>query len=148
MTSATAPKTIDLGGQSVQREGIAGGAITPGMLVTVNSSGEVVVHGTAGQEGARGFAVEYDLAGRGIDDDYAQGDQVVYRTPAEGSRFYGILASGQNVSRGAALTSNGDGRLKAAGDTDFVEGYAAEAVDASGGAARIRVDVHKGRGIA
>lgn len=147
MTSATTPKTVTLGGDYTQREAKANAAITPGMLVALDANGEVGPHSSAGQEGVDGVAVEYDLTGRGIDDAYADDDQVVYRVPYEGSHWYAILASGQNVARNAALTSNGDGRLKAAGNTDMVYAYAEEAVNASAAAARIKVRWLKGRGI-
>lgn len=148
MTSATTPKTVDLGGEGIQREAIANAAITPGMLVTLDASGEIGPHASAGQEGALGYAKEYDLTGRGIDDAYANGDQVIYKIPAEGSAVYAILATGENVARNAVLTSNGDGRLKAAGATDMVYAIALEAVNATSAAQRIRVLWHKARGIA
>lgn len=148
MTSATTPKTVDLGGDGLQREAIANAAITPGMLLALDANGQVGPHSNAGQEGVVGFAKEYDLTGRGIDDAYASADQVIYKIPYEGAAFYGILASGESVARGALLTSDGTGRLKAAGSTDMVYAIAQEAVNATAAAARIRAMWHKGRGIA
>jgi hypothetical protein len=40
--------TILLKGRGIRMEGPAGGSITPGHLVTVNSSGQIVVHNNAG----------------------------------------------------------------------------------------------------
>lgn len=145
MTSATTPKVVILGGHFQQREAIAAAAIIPGMLVALNASGQVTPHAEAGEIGAIGVADMYQLTGRGLDDAYAKDDQAIYQIPADGSSFNGILAAGQNVAGGAALTSNGDGRLKAAAAGDFVYGYARDAVNASAAAARVRVLSAKGR---
>lgn len=147
MTSATEPKTISLGGNTKQREAIAGGAITPGMLLALNSSAQVIAHNLSGQEGVVGYAVEYDLTGRGISDAYAQGDQVIYRPLEDGDVFYGIVVDGQDISVGEALASDGTGKLKSAAATDMVYGYALDAVSPSGSDARCRVQVARGRGI-
>lgn len=146
MTSATTPKTVDLGGGCIRREAVAGGTITPGMLLGF-SGGEVVAHAVADGPAQPAFALEYDLTGRGISDNYADGDQVLYGVFPEGARVYAILASGQNVGVDALLASAGDGRLKAATTGDNVIARALEAVNASGGAARIRVEVTRGFGI-
>lgn len=149
MTSASAPKTIDLGGPSVQREAIASATIKPGMLIQRHgSAGEVRPHAQAGGIAAAMFAVENEAVGRGIGDDYSDDDQVIFREFAEGAYVYAWLASGQNVAENALLTSNADGRLKVAGNTDFVVARAREAVDATAAAARIKTEVLKGRNAA
>jgi hypothetical protein len=144
MSSATTPKTVDLGGGAyVQRELVAGGSITPGMLVERNSSGVLVAHAGAGLAAQAAFAVENEAVGRGIDDAYASGDQVPYRIFAEGHQVYAILAAGQNVSKDALLQSAGNGRLSAAATADNVVAIALEAVDATSAAKRIRVEICK-----
>jgi len=145
MTSATTPKTVVLGGVCHQREAVASATITPGMLVAVAAGDLIAAHGTADQQAQSAWALEYALTGRGIDDDYLAGDQVIYGIAEEGSEIYALLASGQNVADRAKLTSAGNGRLKAASTDDFVVAEAREAVDASGGAARIRVEISRGR---
>jgi hypothetical protein len=145
MTSATTPKTVDLGGgEFVQREAIAGGAITPGMLVRLDSDGEVIAHDGAGLTAQAAFAIENDQVGKGISDAYAAGEQVRYRVFPEGHHVYALLATGQNVAKGALLQSNGAGYLSAASTADNVVARALEVVNASSGAARIRVEVTKG----
>jgi hypothetical protein len=151
MTSATDPKTITLGGQNVpsQHEAKAGGAITPGHLLRgPTADGEVLVHNQADNLAEGLIAREFDLTGRGIDDAYAQNDQVLYSVFRNGDWAYMILASGQNVAKGALLTSNGNGQLKVAGSTSFVVGRALEAVNATAGALRIRVEIMLGKAAA
>lgn len=145
MTSATTPKTIRLAGVCHQREGVAGGTITPGMLVQRGAADAIAVHGTAGQQAQSLWALEFDLTGRGIDDAYESGDQMLLGVAEEGAEIYAILASGQNVADGAKLQSAGNGKLSAASTYDFVVAEAKEAVDASGGDARIRVIISRGR---
>lgn len=137
------PTTIDLGGPSVQREGIAGGAITPGMLVR-DIGGTISVHNAAGGVGPAAFAVENDMIGKGIEDAYALGDQVIYRVFGEGAGVLARLASGQNVAAGVYLQSNGAGFLTAIATADNAVAQAQEAVNATSGAALIRVRIVKG----
>jgi hypothetical protein len=142
MSSADTVKTIDLGGGSIQREAVAAGTIRPGMLVLHTTT--VVAHGGAGLVAAPAFAVENEHAGKGIDDNYVTGDNVIYRVFQEGARVNALLASGQNVAAGALLQSNGAGALTVASTADNVVARAVDAVDASSGIKRIRVQITKG----
>lgn len=149
MTSATDPKTIILTGCGARKEGKAGGAITPGMLLNVRNVAALVAHNDAGQECQAAIAKEYDLTGRTITQAYANGDQVLYDVLNDGDRFYGLLAASQNIAIGDLVTSNGDGMLKEAGATDFVIGIARTAlVTGVGVTGRLIVEVALGRGIA
>lgn len=141
----TKPTTVDLGGPSVQREAIAGGAITPGMTVILNSSGLLVAGPAAGITGPAAFAVENDMIGKGMEDAYAQGDQVIYRVFAEGAHVNAILASGANINAGVLLQTNGSGKLITASTADAVVAKSLEAINASGGDKRIRVEICKGQ---
>lgn len=143
MTSAQNPKTIILAGGGVRREGVAGGTITPGMLISGPDSA-LVPHGDAGNLAQAAFALEYDLTGRSITDDYSAGDQVLYSVLKEGSEVYAILADGEDVSKGDPLASNGDGKLAAAAATNFVVARALEDKTASGEDERIRVVIERG----
>src|SRR5690606_28774722 len=107
-------------------------------------AGTVSVHNVAGGATAPNFAVENDMVGKGITDAYATGDQVYYRTFAEGACVNALLASGQNVAANAPLQSAGNGYLSAASTADNVIGFAREAINASAAAARIRVHIGKG----
>ena len=117
--AASTPNTILLKGAdtAIQHEAIAGGAITPGMLVMLNASGQVVVHNADVIGGPpAGVALEDDAQGRGIDDAYdaTTHKNVRYVALTPGMEFYGILADEVNAAIGTALGSNGDGTLDAA----------------------------------
>lgn len=151
MASST-PNTIILKGNGCRKEGDAAGTITPGHLVQFDSSGDIVVHATAAGTARKAFAVENDLIGNGIGDNYTSGDRVQYNVFESGAEVYALVAaSATAVTIGAALESAGDGTLRiqttdaATDDTqrNSVVAYALEAVDNSGGAtpARIKVEV-------
>ncbi len=138
-----AKKTIKLKlYQNIINEFVAGGVITPGMLLVVGSDGKVIAHDTAGAATSKMFALEDELQGRTIDDNFAADEPVQCAVITSGSEVLAILANGGDVAIGDKLTSNGDGRLKAATGTDFVIGEATEAVDMSGSSS---VDVVGGR---
>ena len=106
--------TILLKGENPNiEELVAHATITPGMLIEEQSDGEVKAHATPSGNAARTFALESELEGNGIDDNYAAGDQVRVFHAQPGDQVYGLLADGQSVSRGGFLVSNGDGYLKA-----------------------------------
>lgn len=140
MTSQNSPKTITLCGGYLQHEAESDGAITPGMLVQRAPEGKVAAHGTAGGAASTAFAVEYGMTGRGISDDYADGEQVIYRVFAPGALVFAHLAAG-DISEGDLLASAGDGMLREAADGEATVAVAAEDVDATGEPQRIRVEV-------
>jgi len=130
----------------------AGGTITPGMLVALNSSGKVIAHNSAGEFAEKIFALENELEGEGIDDDYSSGDQVQCWVAGRGDQVYAILADGENVSIGDILESDGAGALQkasteTAGSATYpgsVVAVALEAVSTSGSptaVARIKVRI-------
>lgn len=151
--AASAPGTIVLKGmeQLTRHEALAGGAITPGMLVMLNSTAAdtVVVH-NADVIGTPwcGVAIEDDAQGRGITDAYdaTTYKEVVYVPLVAGCVYYMFVADGVNITKGAALGSNGDGTLDAAVVTSPavaqpVVGIALESVDARSPAGNARIKV-------
>ena len=92
---------------------IANAAITPGMLVEEMSTGKVRAHAGEGQNLLPMFALEDELQGRDIDDNYVAADPVQCWIPYRGDIVNAILADGEAVTRGGWLISNGDGFLKA-----------------------------------
>lgn len=122
--------TINIAGDGVRSERLAGGAITPGMLVGLGSANTVTAYSTADEAAHVGVAFEDDLEGNGIDDVYPSADLVQYNTYKSGDIFNGLLTNGQTIVIGDKLTSNGDGRLKIA-TTEDVVGIALKAVDMS-----------------
>ena len=148
------PNIILLKGDPIRHERLAAGAITPGDLVSRDSSGTLVRHATAGGNSEKLFAVENDLIGSGITDSYATGDTVKFIASRPGDWVYALLASGQNVAIGAYLESAGNGALEAytqqSGSNVFPAAVVAVAVEAvnntaggslHNGAARIKVEV-------
>jgi hypothetical protein len=127
-------------------EEIAGGAITPGMLVSKNSDDEIVAHATAAGTAIPKFALEDDLQGKGIDDAYAEGDKAQCWTPTRGDRVYALLkAESAAVAIGDFLESAGDGTLQKFSAIDAkpnqIVAIAKEAVTPGTANARIIVEI-------
>lgn len=115
----------------------ANAAITPGHLIEVMSTGKVRKHATASGNCLPMFALEDELQGKGIDEDYAAADQVQCWIPGRGDMVYALLKDGQSVVIGDFLESAGDGTVQkhvvdSTGDYLFpIIGMAMEAVDMS-----------------
>ena len=108
-----AKKTIKLKlYQNIVNEYNAGGTITPGMLVKISNATTVVAHATAGGIGEKMFAIENELLGKTISDNYTSGNKVQTIICNAGDEVLGIIADGQDVEAGELLVSNGDGKLK------------------------------------
>ena len=120
-------------------EAQANGAISPGHLVELASTGKIQVHATAGGSAERAFALEAEESGGAIGTAYSDGDQVKYGIFPAGSIVVGRLYDGENAAIGNKLESQGDGTLRVV-DTDAsageiipgsIVGVALEAVDMS-----------------
>lgn len=125
-------KTIKIKKYSdVIEEYIAGGTITPGHLVALNSDGEVIVHATEAGVTLPMFALEDELQGKVIDDTYKEDDRVQVWIPGRGDEVYALLAANESVNIGDYLVSKGGGTLKKlASDTvadSQIIGFAVEA---------------------
>jgi len=119
------PNTILLGGGlpgaqgagSVVNEYSTGVITTPGMLVekyTVSDKIKIRPHSVAGDVAAPMVAVEKIEWNKGVDDTYAVGEMMNYVHLRKGSTFWGIVPTGNTVTAGTFLQSNGDGKLKVA----------------------------------
>lgn len=139
------PRTVWLGGRKVVVNDLAAkAAITPGMVIErTNDSGTLKfqAHSTAGGFGARIVALEPSMLNKGIDDAYSAGDLVEGAVLEPGATAYVLIASGENITQGGFLESNGDGSLRAynAGTRMY---QALESVNNSAGpsTARIRAE--------
>lgn len=140
-------KRIVVKGTALRDEDTAIAAITPGHLVEQIAAG-VQVHSNAAENAVPTFAVEMDLIGNGIDDDYAALDTVLLAHPRSGDIINALVpAAADAIVRGDALESAGDGTLviaaTAAATTDLersgIVGVAEEAVDNSMGGAEVRI---------
>ena len=135
------PRVIKLLGEPIQNEdNAAAEAITPGHLVTLNGSGQVIKHATAGANTQRNFALEREEMGKTIDTPYAIGDTVKVGAFGPGTRVNALIASGQNITKGAKLESAGNGTLRVlAAGTPIA--WAVRAVNNSAGPGDARISV-------
>ena len=133
----------------VIEEFVAAGTITPGMLVELDTTGKVKAHSDEDGNVLPMFALEDELQGKTIDDNYVATDPVQVWIPYRGDQVNAILAAGENVSIGTFLTSDGTGKLHAApaltstGDVapSQIVGVATEAVNAASADARIIIRI-------
>ena len=140
-----ADNRIQLLGDFVREERAAGGTITPGELVEVDSSGDFIRHNSAAAAHAHSFAIENEMQGDNITEDYliTEQTQVNYQRP--GNEVYAWLAAGENAAIGDILESDGAGLLQAlSGTNQQPVGFALEALDLSASgvaAARIKIKI-------
>lgn len=111
-----APNTVYLGGpHTVINDMAAKAAITPGHLVErVNTAGvwRWQKHATAAGDTQRAVALEPSMLNKGVDDDYAVADLVEVSQGVNGTNYWMLIASGQNIAYGDSLESAGDGTLR------------------------------------
>lgn len=140
------PNRIHLAGEvTIVNDKLAGGAITPGMLVERYDYGSGVsrfrAHSSAGGSGQRAVALDQPELNRTVDNAYATGDLVDVAILPPGSTAWMLIPSGQNIATGTNLESAGNGKLRAysSGVKLF---QATESVNNSAGPsdARIRVE--------
>ena len=98
----------------------AADTITPGMLIEETSAGKVQAHSSVSGNALPMFALEDELRGGGIDDDYGihtiddeeYGDQVSCTIAQRGDEIYAILDKTQVIAKGDFLESAGNGYLQ------------------------------------
>src|SRR5688572_26822711 len=114
------PNTVYLGGGSkvVINEYPAIEAITPGMLCEYHNDSGVLkwgVHDSADDPAAAFVLNNQIIDNQTVDEACAAGDLVEVLNLGPGATFWGLIPSGQNITQGGLLQSNGDGKLKALG---------------------------------
>jgi hypothetical protein len=97
---------------NVIEEYAAAASITPGMLLELTSSDTVQAHSAQGRNILPMFALEDELQGNGLEDNYVAGDKVQVWIPNRGDQVYAVLVDGENIAIGDFLESNGDGALR------------------------------------
>lgn len=97
------------GGFQLENAVVGESGIYPGMLLAINSSGEIIKHATQGGFFEAIFALENAVIGKTVADVLTAGDKVEYLVPGKGSKVHALLKKGENVSAGDMLVSNGDG---------------------------------------
>jgi len=99
-----AKRLIKLLGEPIQNEDRkAAQVITPGMLLDIDSSGDLIKANSAGGYFTAMFALEREEMGFGIDDDYAVDDTVKVGVFQKGDRVLVLIPSGQNIQDGEYL---------------------------------------------
>lgn len=132
---------------------LADATITPGDLIKRTATG-VIRHATAAGNAMPMFAVNSADQNRGIDSDYASGEDVPFVIAQRGAQIYGVVAaSAAAIAVGDYLESNGAGGLRKHTAQAVAEGGSAsysiqangpiaialEAVDNSGGGTKVRI---------
>lgn len=133
-------RTIVVQGEGLRSEALANAILSPGHLVELMSTGKVRKHATAGGHAETAFAVENDLKGDSVSDDYAANDLAQYNVFQKGEQIMARIADGEDIAIGDKLESNGDGTLRkfvpvgdsGAGDGNSIVAVAMEACDMSG----------------
>lgn len=87
-------------------------AITPGDLLELTSAGLVQAHSTDSGTVLPMFALEDELQGNGIDDDYAACAKIQVWVAVRGEQVFANIADDEVITTGDFLVSNGDGTLK------------------------------------
>jgi hypothetical protein len=87
----------------IQDEYAAVAAITPGMLVDLTSANKVQAHPTAAGRLSWMFALEDELQGKGINDDYVAGDRVQVGVFTRGEIVYGLIDDEETIVIGDFL---------------------------------------------
>lgn len=103
----------------IQKEAVAGGVITPGMLIAIASTAKCAAHAVENGVTSLRIALEDTLQGKTISDNYAADDIVRYMVARPGDEFNGLLPAGAAaVVIGDKLISSGDGTFKKASPTE------------------------------
>lgn len=146
-----ASNTIHLKGPYQLAEYRAADAITPGMLLEIDSNGEVIPHSTMGGRAQSLFAAEDALQGNTVDTDYSDDDLVACNIETPGNETEAWIAAGEDIDIGDELISEGTGMLIENGSetsgvtVEQVIATALEAIDLTGSGAvdtKIAVMVH------
>lgn len=87
-------------------------AITPGMLLELASATTVQAHSTEAGNALPMFALEDELQGNGITDNYAVSSKIQCWIPGRGDIVNAIIEDGTDIAVGDFLESNGAGLLQ------------------------------------
>jgi hypothetical protein len=133
-------RTVLVKGGGMTQEATANAAITPGALLNFRSDGKVEENTDATKQRPIAVAFENEMFGKGIDDDYAAGESIVYRFLEEGSEWNALVpAAAPAIALGDyVIPGAGGGVVSGAGTSIAAVGIAQEAVDNHLGASEAR----------
>lgn len=115
--AASTPSTILLNsvGQVHLKEAPGNGVVTPGDFLERATDGDLQRQSTLGQPGPKIIALENDLEGDGISDDYASGDNIRSAYLKSGDEVYAFVpANAPAIVIGDELIFDGTGCVKKA----------------------------------
>ena len=144
------PNTIHLGGPiEKMNEWIASTTITPGMQIELYDSGAGKMkwrpHSSATNRASNIFALEKMIHNKTVDDNYTANELVYAAKFLPGSSAWCCVPSGQDITAGESLQSNGDGWLKTATSeaaaTNVAAQKALETLGAVNALTRVRIQI-------
>lgn len=86
-------KTIVTKGNGIRKERLAGATITPGMVLKLQSDNTVDPHGGESKTTGTWVALENELFGQGIDDNYVANDRVLIEVLVPGCEFNALIGA-------------------------------------------------------
>jgi hypothetical protein len=136
-----ARNTILLRGQAREEGRIVETAtITPGMLVQLETGGEVIRHAVDGGQAFPMFAKEnHENDGAGIDTVIADADSITVLFPEQGAKINAFTSD--TIAEGEFVCSDGVGGVRLADSGDYVIGQAAADSDLGGTVGRVEIYV-------
>jgi hypothetical protein len=134
-------RTVLVKGGGMTQEAVANAAITPGALLNFRSDGKVEENTDATKQRPIAVAFENEMFGKGIDDDYASGESIVYRWLHEGSEWNALVPAGAAAIalHDYVIPGAGGGVITGAGTSIAAVGLALEAVNNSAGSSEARI---------
>lgn len=147
------PNTIHLGGQiEKMNEWTAGVEITPGMQIELYTDTSTTPdtmrwrpHSSDVGKASNTFALEKMIHNKTVDDVYAVNELVIAAKFLPGSSVWALVPSGQDITAGEDLMSNGDGLLKTAtastADANVAAQKALETLGAVTATTRLRAQI-------
>lgn len=126
------------------QEALAAAATLPGLAVTLNGSGQFAIAGAASN--AKLFVAQDNyLALKGVDDAWAAGDTMIGMEMLDEQFFNVRVPTGQNITKGATLTTNATGRFVATATGNPIRAIAEETFNNNTGSDQlVRVRAAKG----
>ena len=131
----------------VELENLCAVDVMPGMLLLRDAGGSIVPHNVADGFSGKLVAVENIFEGKTINDVYPAWEKAWFIGTRPGDVMWMWLGTGQNAAIGDQLVSVGGGHLAVAAapptvySDGAIVGTALDAVNAGGGAARIKVEI-------
>ncbi len=131
-----AVKTITLKGNAlvIRKEAIATEVISPGHLIEIIATG-AALPASATPVHQRAFAVENEVVGDGIGDDYAANDTLLYGVFPRGAEVYALVDAAVTIYGLLEATTTGELSPITTGEAVAI------ALETTGGAARCKVEI-------